>query len=351
MADHKILYAVQGTGNGHISRARKLYPEFQRAGADVTALFSGRSKSELKDMESFGDYKTATGVTFATKDGKISYRKTARELHGRTFVREMRALDLGPYDSIVVDYEPVTAYAAKLRDRETIGVGNQYAYHYDIPKVGAHTPAMSTMLHFAPVTTPLGVHWDSFDQPILPPITDPPEPGIIEPDKVLVYMGFENVQDIIDLVKPFVGERFFIYSPQVKEAKDEGNIFLRPLSRDGFRHDLATCARVFCNAGFELPTEVLSLGKPLMVKPLERQIEQEANALALQKLGYGDAMTHFNQAAFGAWLEKDRTVKIEFPNTAKAIADWVVNTDRSDTQPLVDGLWKETKVGHILIPR
>ncbi|NDB36263.1 MAG: glycosyl transferase, partial [Flavobacteriia bacterium] len=36
----KILYAIQGTGNGHISRAIALVPEFQKL-VEVDVLISG----------------------------------------------------------------------------------------------------------------------------------------------------------------------------------------------------------------------------------------------------------------------------------------------------------------------
>ena len=36
----KILFAIQGTGNGHLSRARDIYPELARYG-EVDVLISG----------------------------------------------------------------------------------------------------------------------------------------------------------------------------------------------------------------------------------------------------------------------------------------------------------------------
>ena len=36
----KILFAIQGTGNGHLSRARDVYPEIAKYG-DVDVLISG----------------------------------------------------------------------------------------------------------------------------------------------------------------------------------------------------------------------------------------------------------------------------------------------------------------------
>ncbi|MEZ9793074.1 glycosyltransferase family protein, partial [Vibrio splendidus] len=42
----KILYGVQGTGNGHIARARAMAVAFRQQNIDVDFLFSGRDQSK-----------------------------------------------------------------------------------------------------------------------------------------------------------------------------------------------------------------------------------------------------------------------------------------------------------------
>ncbi|MCO6547308.1 MAG: hypothetical protein J6583_05980, partial [Gilliamella sp.] len=54
----KILFGVQGTGNGHVSRCRTLAKALKKAGADVVYIFSGRDPKDYFDMQVFGDYKT-----------------------------------------------------------------------------------------------------------------------------------------------------------------------------------------------------------------------------------------------------------------------------------------------------
>ena len=50
----RILYGVQGTGNGHITRARHLAAAFnERDDISVDYLFSGRPKHRYFDMEVF----------------------------------------------------------------------------------------------------------------------------------------------------------------------------------------------------------------------------------------------------------------------------------------------------------
>ena len=69
----KILYGVQGTGNGHITRARAMAVELAKQNIDVTYLFSGRAPEAYFDMEPFGDYLCYSGLTFATEQGSIKH--------------------------------------------------------------------------------------------------------------------------------------------------------------------------------------------------------------------------------------------------------------------------------------
>jgi uncharacterized protein (TIGR00661 family) len=65
----KILYGVQGTGNGHITRARAMQVALAAAGIEVDWVFSGRERSRFFDMQAFGDFKVFKGLSFATKAG------------------------------------------------------------------------------------------------------------------------------------------------------------------------------------------------------------------------------------------------------------------------------------------
>ena len=82
-----ILYGVQGTGQGHISRARAMAAALHRHGVTVTWLFSGRSRQALFDMDCFGDFQHRRGLTFATRDavegGRAMLEKREARFEGR----------------------------------------------------------------------------------------------------------------------------------------------------------------------------------------------------------------------------------------------------------------------------
>ena len=341
----KVFYGVQATGNGHITRARAMAPKFKEAGIDVTWMFTGRPWEQLFEMEAFGDYQWRSGLTFATKAGHIQYIKTLIENPIARFVRDVKTLDLSGYDLVVCDFEPVTAWAAKLQGIKTVGIGHQYAFCYDIPKAGADFLGEKVLRYFAPVSIGLGVHWHHFHNPILPPIIERDmgnSPS--HKDKVIVYLPFEDVNRVIPLLKRFKDYQFYLYSPTTprKGLEHPENVHVRQLSREGFKKDFVESSAVICNAGFELASEALQAGKKLLVKPLYGQMEQVSNALALELLQLGQVMQTLDPASIEFWLEQSRPIHVQYPDSAKAIVDWLLQGELRVDQAWVDGIWAET---------
>ena len=340
----KVFYGVQATGNGHITRARAMASKLIAAGMDVTWMFTGRPWEELFEMEVFGDYQWRTGLTFATKAGHVQYLQTAWENPLTRFVRDVKNLDLSGYDLVICDFEPVTAWAAKLQGIKTVGIGHQYAFCYDIPRASADFLGEKVLRYFAPVSVGLGVHWHHFHHPILPPVIER-EMGSVttKPDKVIVYLPFEDVNAVIQLLKRFDSYQFYIYSPTSPATREHpANIHVRQLSRAGFQKDFADSQAVICNAGFELASEALQTGKKILVKPLHGQMEQASNALALELLQLGQVMQSLDAASIATWLEKGRAIHVQYPDSAQAIVDWLQKGDLHVEQSWVGGIWAQT---------
>jgi len=339
----RIFYGVQATGNGHITRARALAPKLKSAGIEVVYLFSGRPWEQLFEMDAFGDYQWREGLTFETRSGRIQYIKTAFRNNLWHFIRDIRDLDLSGYDLVISDFEPVTAWAAKLQGiKNVLGIGHQYAFGYDIPKTGADFFGNQVLRYFAPVTLGLGVHWHHFHHPILPPIFETQvEQRPVQPDKIIVYLPFEDVNQVIALLKRFRRYQFYIYSPTMPHDRHEpsDHIHVRQLSRTGFQSDFAEAAGVICNSGFELTSESLHLGKKLLVKPLQGQMEQLSNALALELLQLGEVMQSLDAATIETWLEHSRAIQVRYPDVAQAVVDWILQGDFRVDRAWVDQIW------------
>ena len=338
----KILYGVQGTGNGHISRARALNRFFRKNGVKTDFLFSGRKREAYFDMEEFGDWDCREGLTFIHEAGKVKTWSSLKNLGPMTLIRDIYSLDLSPYDIVLTDFEPIVAWAAKLRGVTCIGIGHQYAFQHNIPLRGHSSASLGIMKSFAPVKIGLGLHWHHFGQNILPPIAEVrPCDSPVNEKKILVYPGFEDSDEVIQYLEQFDDYQFVYYGP-FKRYESLGHIKLKPLSRDGFQFDLATSLGVICNAGFELSSEAIQSGKKLLVKPLAGQMEQLSNARALEELQLGMTMNSLDKDITRQWLDHFQARRIVYPNVAEAIVRWVLDKSwqqEGAVEKLAQELW------------
>lgn len=340
----KILYGVQGTGNGHLTRARVMAKAFKQKGIQVDWVFSGRERKDFFDMEIFGDFKVYRGMTFVTEHGKINFLKTAKETHIRQFFRDIKQLDVKGYDYIFNDFEPISAWAARRAGKQVFGVSHQNAFLYEIPKKGNNFIIDWFMHKFAPVDIAFGLHWYPYHPMILPPIVEQSHYAN-EPiaKRYLVYLPFASPEDIVPQLKLFPDYEFYIYQP-IKQAVDDGHIHLRPFSREGFQQDLHKSEGVMCSAGFELPSEALHLGKKLLVKPLDGQMEQFSNALALEKLGLGSVAKKFDEETIEKWLAIPNREPLNYPDVTEAVIEWLLENKGENAEALHKRLWSQIKL-------
>lgn len=340
----KIFYGVQGTGNGHITRARVMARELNAAGFKVDFQFTGRPADKYFDMDIFNGYQTREGLTFNTEKGQVSYFKTALQAKPIRFIKDVNGLDLRSYDLVISDFEPVTAWAAKRQKKPVLGIGHQYAFKHAIPRKGADPLANQVMKHFAPADIGVGLHWHHFEQPILPPIIDTPPPSRqVQANKIVVYLPFEDTQDVMRYLSPFEDFQFHVYTPEVIASKYP-HIQFKSLSREGFQRDLYDCNGIISNAGFELASESLQLGKKILVKPLHAQMEQISNAAALEALAYGRTMFELDSAILADWLHNAQAVRVTYPNVAKRLVEWLEKGMPPMDQRFIENVWQGVEV-------
>ncbi len=341
----KIFYGVQGTGNGHITRARVMAEVLQNdPDIDVTFLFSGRDKNKYFDMDIFADYLVRQGLTFNTSNGQVSYIKTALQVKPIQFCSDVKNLDLSDFDLVITDFEPVTAWSAKTKKINALGIGHQYAFGHKIPRAGTDPLAELVMKFFAPVNTGLGFHWHHFDCAILPPLIETPElPKNQVNNKIVVYLPFENQSEIMNHLSVYRDFEFFLYSPVPLQSSFE-NVHCLPLSRDGFQKDLYDCQGIISNAGFELASESLQLGKKILAKPLHAQMEQLSNAEALRQLGYGHTMNDLDHPIIEDWLDVDTAIQISYPNIAQDLVNRFKQGLFEIDKDFTDQIWSQVKV-------
>lgn len=338
----KILYGIQGTGNGHTTRARAMAPALAARGIEVDYLISGRADTPLFDTDVFGDLRVLQGLTLVTVNGRIQPLRTARSLRPGRLWRDIRELDLTGYDLVITDFEPVTAWAARRNKVPSLGISHQYAFRHPIPQT--NSPMANALYRwFAPATVELGCHWHHFGQPLIPPIAPVDISVTGQPDDrlILVYLPFEDLERVLSQLAPLEDYHFAVYHPDATRAS-RGSIELYPPGRQAFQDDLARCSGVIANGGFGLTSEAIQLGKPLLVKPVAGQPEQQSNGLALELLGLGLVTKDVTTAAITHWLPRRRGQVIRYPDVAGALADWIALGDFGNPEPLIRRLWEQT---------
>lgn len=340
----RILFGVQATGNGHITRARALAPKLEALGASVQYLFSGRKPRDLFDMEPFGNYISKEGLTFHSRKGRVQLGDTLLRNNIYRLTQDVKELDLSRFDIVVTDFEPISAWAGRLAEKKVIGLGHQYAFGYPIPQVRGTIVDQFIMQNFAPADVAAGLHWHHFDSPLLPPIA-PVSAENYHPEshRILVYLPFESRSDITKLLRRFKDYDFVLYHPKSDDYKVK-NLQWRKPSRGGFQADLLRCEGVICNAGFELASEALQLGVKVLVKPMDGQPEQQSNALALEQLGYGSAMSHLDPEITALWLASGPGVQIVYPDTAAAVAAWIAAGAEQNIADISRKMWSQVKL-------
>lgn len=342
----KILYGVQGTGNGHVSRANAMFEAFKaHPELDVTWLLSGRPRAQGCGV--IPDFQWRRGLSFVTGDGGIRKFATLRQNNVMQCLRDVRELDLAPYDLVLSDYEPVVSHAARRRGMPVIGIGHLSAFQYRVPMRGGNPFTTAILRRFAPASLHVGLHWHHFDAPLLPPILDlhvPAGAPLPVPNKVLVYLPWENAEDVLAMLAPLKDYDFHVYHPQFAN-QDDGHVHRRALSRTGFKQDLVTARSVIANCGFESISECLHLGKRILTKPLHGQMEQHSNAAALEQLGYADTVTRLDTRGVKAWLDADTpSVQLDFPDVARELAGWIARGRVQALDELSVRLWSATRV-------
>lgn len=338
----KILFGVQGTGNGHISRARIMAKAFAlRSDVEVDFVFSGREQTKYFDMQVFADFKTYQGLSFVSHKGAIDYWQTFKSLQLGQFIKDVRHLDLSPYDLVLNDFEPVTAWAAKKQNVPAISISHQAAFYHPIPIKGVSYFDRLLTRNFAPTDVQLGIHWYHFGFPIMPPFIVEEHIDNNVDKSILVYLPFEDINEIQQTLAIFSEHDFVCFHPAISSAYTKENIVWQPTAKIPFKNALAKCQGVIANAGFEMASECLHYSKSMLLKPLAGQFEQLSNALTLADLGLCQLMRTLDAEAIEQWLQSASGATVKFPSNPNILIDWLLKKEWSDTQSLCTSLWKQ----------
>ncbi|MCB0837205.1 MAG: glycosyl transferase [Bacteroidetes bacterium] len=318
----KVLYAIQGTGNGHLSRARDIIPLLKKY-CDLDLLVSGTQSQVQLPYEIKFQYK---GFSFAyNQRGGIHYGKSAFNNFSFRLIKEILQVPIKDYDLIINDFEPVSAWAARLRNVPCIALGHQAAFQSALtPRPRRrHLFGEFVLRNYAPANQAIGFHFLSYDHFIFPPVirgdirhSQPENKG-----HYTVYLPAIRDEVLIRLLSQIMHVNWQVFSRYAKESYWERNVWVRPIANTSFVNSLVSCEGIFTGAGFESPAEAIYLGKKLFVVPIMGQYEQQCNAAALAKLGVPIAQ-RVNQTIIPklkTWVEEDQHIEMDFPDQTEEI--------------------------------
>lgn len=306
----KIFYAVQATGNGHISRAIQLMPYLHRFGT-VDVFLSGANAT--LDAPLPIKYRSKGLSLFYSQCGGLNYKKMWSENSILRATREAKQLPLDQYDIILNDFDFITAKACSIKGLSSVQFGHQASF------MSAHTPrpaeksVMGEMIlkKYAPATHYVGLHFQQYDSFIYPAIIKDifRHGDVTNKGHNTVYLPAYQ-QHCIELhLQSLTHVHFHWFLHGIKQVERKGNITYFPIDNELFNRSLMGSAGIITGGGFETPAEALYLGKKLMSIPIRGQYEQRCNAAALAQMGVtvlDDADTNHFAADISKWLDAPR---------------------------------------------
>jgi uncharacterized protein (TIGR00661 family) len=319
----KIFYAIQGTGNGHISRAEQLYPYLQKHG-EVDFFLSG-SNAQLQTPLPI-KYKS-NGISLHYKNtGGMDYGKISKSL-GFNIYKEAKALPIENYDVIINDFEFITSLACTLKKKKSIQFGHQASFQSKLtPRASNFNPLGNWVLNkFVKSTDYLGLHFESYDKNIYNPIIKDEIINATPVDNghITVYLP----QYSVSILNPYFFAQskfsFEVFTKEVKQVTKYNNITLLPIDNASFTQSLISCHGIITAGGFETPAEAMYLKKKLLSIPILNHFEQECNGAAMQKLGVTVIKKidkNFNQI-FTEWVQAENKTQFTLRYSTEEIVN------------------------------
>lgn len=326
----KILYAVQATGNGHISRAIELMPHLEKHG-DVDVFLSGSNATlECALPVKF----RSRGISFFySKCGGLDYKKTWMDNSIIRAKKEALALPVEQYDIVINDFEYITAQACRIKRLPSVQFGHQASF------MSAATPRPVKRNHFgemvlkryAPATQYIGLHFQPYADFIFPPVikaafqnAEPANHG-----HITVYLPAYKQDCLEQHFRSIPHMHFHWFLEGIQQVERIGNISFYPVHNAMFNKSLITCEGIITGGGFETPAEALYLGKKIISIPIRAQYEQQCNAAALEQMGV-TVLANADTPDFGKdieqWLQEEKPVINQAANNIQETLSYLMAT-------------------------
>lgn len=316
----KLLYAIQGTGNGHVARALDVVPILKEYG-ELDIFLSG-AQAEIKLP--FPIAYTSKGLSFFFgKSGGIDFYKTFKQNSSKEVLREIKKFPAEKYDLIINDFEPISAWSARRKKIPCVALSHQSALlSKKVPHPKHFDPVGEWILNnYAPADASVGFHFARYDNTIYTPVIRKAirEANVTKGEHYTVYLPAYDDRKLVPLLARIPHVRWHIFSKHARKPYHIGRLSVYPVNNEEFVASVVSSRGVLCGAGFETPAEVLFLGKKLMVVPMKRQYEQHYNAAALRERGVSvlKNVKRKRLPEIQSWIESSKKNEIDYPDCTR----------------------------------
>ncbi len=324
----RVLYAIQGTGNGHLSRARAVIPVLQSKNIELDLLVSGVQADIELPYEVKYRFK-GLGFIFG-KSGGVDMWRTYLEANTSRLKKEINNLSIKDYDLVINDFEPISAWACKLSHISCVSFSHQAAVILEAsPKPEAKDLVGKLILkNYAPSVKQFGLHFKSYGYQMYTPIIR----GVIRQSipvnkgHYTVYLPAYSDEKIINVLSNVPNVCWEVFSKHTKSNTTVSNIQITPVNNLAFVNSMVNAKGVLCGAGFETPAEALFLKKKLMVVPMKGQYEQQCNAAALKAMGVPVLKSFKEKYLYKIkdWIVSEELVNVDYPDQTDEIVDEII---------------------------
>jgi uncharacterized protein (TIGR00661 family) len=325
----KIFYAIQATGNGHISRAMEIMPYLKQYG-EVDVFLSG-SNSNL-DAALPVKYRSRGVSLFYGNRGGLDYWKMLKEFSPVRIWREAKELPVEKYDVVLNDFESITSLACRMKKVPSVNFGHQASF------MSAHTPRPKkkdlmgewVLQKYATAEKQVGLHFEPYDDFIFPPIIKEEilKASPVDKGHITVYLSHYSDEVVRKALEKITEVPFEVFSKKVKQPTVAGNVTFIPIDSQAFNKSMINAHGIITGAGFETPAEALYLGKKLMCLPIKGQYEQLCNAEAIKNFGVPviDVIGDHFDTAIQDWLAAPPPRRLTLSHNTYAIVQQVIET-------------------------
>ncbi|MDB5013764.1 MAG: glycosyl transferase [Daejeonella sp.] len=324
----KILFAIQGTGNGHISRAREIVPLLKEYG-HVDILVSG-TQADLTLNEPLAHKFHGFSFIFG-KRGGVNHWQTYRTMNLLQLWKDAKSLPLNSYDIIINDFEPVSSWACKLSGKPIVALSHQSSF------LSAKTPRPPGTYHwhelifknYAPTTYHVGLHFEKYDDFIHTPIIrkEIRNQSLENLGHITVYLPAYSDAYLVNYLKKVRDIKWEVFSKHTHKTYHDSNVYVQPITHIHYNKSLATSNGLLTGGGFEGPAEALFMGKKVLVIPMKHQYEQQCNAESLRRMGVQiiKGIDKDFVLVLKQWLSDSKIISVNFPNESSAIINNLIS--------------------------